>query len=109
MKQEILDNLFGDRDVLTDMIIALSPTTPTESQALQTLMVRRDRLTAVIQETIDADIDQTTPGIVGATQKVADASKELGTLASAFASIASAISLVDQIVQTITALLAAVL
>lgn len=107
MQQEILDTLFGDRDVLTDLIIKLSPTNLAEQKQLENLMMRRDRLSMVIQDVINSDIVMSTPGIDAAVQQLDAASAELGGLAKTFEEVVGAISLADQLVKVATSLVLA--
>lgn len=106
MQQEILDTLFGDRDVLTDLIIDLAPKTPAEKQLLQGLVARRDRLSMTIQDVINSDITTSTSGLDSAMNQLNDATASLDALKHDFDGVANAISIVDQIVKLVTSLLA---
>lgn len=108
MQQEILDTLFGDRDVLTDLIIKLSPANTAQQKQLQDLIVRRDRLSMVIQDVINSDIASSTKGITAAVKQLDDASAKLAALGKTFDDIASAIELTDQVVNVVAAVVSVV-
>lgn len=107
MQQEILDTLFDDREKLSNLIIQLAPTTPEQVKQLQALMQRRDRLSMAIQDVINQDITNSTAGITNACKQLDEASTELTKLAGTFADVASAITLVDQVVNVVAAVVTA--
>jgi hypothetical protein len=88
MQQEILDTLFGDRDILTELIIKLAPETPAQAKQLH-------------------DITNSTKGIDTAVQQLDDASTRLKELAQNFKDAANAIALVDQLVSLAASLVLA--
>ena len=48
MREEVLQNLFAERDAISDMIIDIEPQNDDQRKQLQTLMQRRDRITGAI-------------------------------------------------------------
>lgn len=99
MKTEVLDELFGARDALSDMIIALSPTDDASRKALGDLLARRDRLTGCIRAVIASEFDDFAVGLAEKLASLAERTHELENLKRSLDQVIAAIGIVDKIVQ----------
>jgi len=110
LKTETLDELFGARDSITDQIIALTPRDEGERAKLGDLMKQRDRLTAKINEAIEApftnDRGELGTPLEDAVKRLEDATKQLKALKKTMDEIQSAIDLADQIVKLAASIIA---
>ncbi len=98
-KSEVLDTLFGIRDALSDMIIALSPTNANEAAELAQLVARRDRITGSINFLIAAAFNEAAAGLAAPFADLEAKTAQLKSLNQTLANIATAIQVADQIVQ----------
>src|SRR5215813_9966377 len=108
MKTEILDELFGARDALSDMLIKLQPTTEAETEEMKRLVARRDRLTGAINAIIAAEFDDLAKGLPERVASLAERTKELTSLKNRLDQVSAAIGLVDQIVQVASSIISVV-
>ncbi len=97
-KSEVLDELFSVRDVLSDTIIGLTPTSPSEKQAMLSLVQRRDRISATINNIIAAAFNDAATGL---EQKIEDLEKQtqaLQSLAQTLANVLTAVQITDAVI-----------
>lgn len=104
MQADTLDTLFSARDVVSDMIIAQTPSDAAHKKLLEKLMQRRDQLTAAIQQVINARFTKTSAELTQSITNLENTTGQLKDLGSTLASVSSAINLVDQIVQMVGAI-----
>ena len=106
---ELLDDLYGARDVITQLVIDASPgqgaNSPDQS-TLQSLLQKRDQITWTIEQIIGADLDATMADYEKACQQIESATAELKTLKTTADGIKTGIDLASQIVTAAGAILA---
>jgi hypothetical protein len=105
-KSDVLDQLFAARDVLSDMIIDLQPTTPSERALMLSLVGRRDRLTTSTNNVIAAMFNEAAAGLAAKVDDLEKRVQDLRALAQTLASVNSAIQMADAIVGVVISVLA---
>ncbi|MFT3766022.1 MAG: hypothetical protein QM820_10970 [Minicystis sp.] len=107
-KTETLDELFGARDSITDQIIALTPRNDGDQAKLAELMKQRDRLTAKINEVIEAPFTNSKDDapLRTAVSRLEEAAKQLKALKKTMDDIAQVIDIADQVVKLAASIIA---
>lgn len=110
LKAEVLDELFGARDSVTDQVIALTPRDESEKAKLMELMKQRDRLTAKINEVIAAPFtkegDLASPEVEAAVKNLENATGQLKALKKTMEGVQAVIDGVNQVIKIATGIAA---
>ena len=108
MGSEILQNLFDERDALSDMIINANPRNDEERNLLQNLMKRRDRITGAINTIIAKTFNEATAGLADKLSDLEKLTEKLNKLSKTIDNVKAAIQIADQIIQVALSILALV-
>jgi uncharacterized protein YdcH (DUF465 family) len=106
MGSEILQNLFDERDALSDMIIEISPKNDSQRKQLQTLMKRRDAITGAINQIIAKKFDESADGLAGKIIALNKLTDQLNKLDKTIDNVNAAIQIADQIIKVAVSILA---
>jgi len=106
MRADILQNLFAQRDTVSDMIIDLSPNNDSERDQLHTLMQRRDRITGAINQVIAVKFNETAAGLADKVSDLEKKTDQLNKLSKTIGNVNTAIQIADQIIKEATSILA---
>jgi hypothetical protein len=105
MREEVLQNLFAERDAISDMIIDIEPQNDDQRTQLQTLMQRRDRITGAINEVISAAFNEAAAGLAGLVSDLEKQTGALKQLGKTIDDVAGWIALVDEIIKLVVSIL----
>jgi len=106
LKTEILDELFGARDIIADQIIALTPRDEAERAKLGELMKLRDRLSAKINEAIAAPFLKDTSELEAAAKRLENTTRELKALKQTMEGIQLTLDIADQVIKLAASIIA---
>ena len=108
MRSDVLQNLFAQRDLISDMIIDLKPKKPSERDQLQALMQRRDRITGAINQVIAANFNEAANGLADKISALEKKTDQLSKLGKTIDNVKTWIKVVDEIIQLVVTILALV-
>lgn len=103
---EILQNLFDQRKVLSDIIINSSPKNDDQRKQLQALMKSRDAITGMINQIIAKKFNEAAGGLSDKVSNLKKLTDRLNKLNKTIDDVNTAIQITDQIIKVVTSILA---
>jgi uncharacterized protein YdcH (DUF465 family) len=103
---EILQNLFDERDALSDMIIEIQPRSDDERKQLQTLMRHRDSITGVINQIIAKNFNEAAAGLADKASALEKLTERLNQLNKTIGNVGTAIQVADEIIKVAVSIMA---
>ncbi|MGA3281361.1 MAG: hypothetical protein ABSD50_10305 [Smithella sp.] len=104
---EILQNLFDERDALSDIIINSTPKNDNDQKKMQAVMQQRDTITGAINQIIANKFNEV--AATGLADKISDLAKltdKLNALDKTLKNIDTVIQIADQSIKLITSIIA---